>query len=144
MAGIDSKVTRKIGGMYPTMKSCCQYLFKGRSRSICVMLPAAVFLLVLLIFASGAGADERPDAGEDKTNSAPSDSTKDDLLLFWEEKELYVQTATRSEKPLSQVAENMTVITSRLWMRIPWPMSSVRFPGCLLILVDRTLLVRLK
>lgn len=42
--------------------------------------------------------------------AAPSDS---DLLLFWEEKELYVQTATRSEKPLTQVAENMTVITAR-------------------------------
>jgi vitamin B12 transporter len=36
-----------------------------------------------------------------------------DLLMFWEEKELYVQTATRSEKPLTQVAENMTVITSK-------------------------------
>ena len=37
----------------------------------------------------------------------------DDLLLFWEEKELYVQTATRSEKPLTQVAENMTVVTAK-------------------------------
>lgn len=37
----------------------------------------------------------------------------DELLMFWEEKELYVQTATRSEKPLTQVAENMTVITSK-------------------------------
>lgn len=36
-----------------------------------------------------------------------------DLLMFWEEKELYVQTATRSEKPINQVAENMTVITAR-------------------------------
>ncbi len=42
--------------------------------------------------------------------AAPS---QDDLLMFWEEKELYVQTATRSEKPLTQVAENMTVITAR-------------------------------
>ncbi|MFA7403913.1 MAG: TonB-dependent receptor plug domain-containing protein [Pelobacteraceae bacterium] len=41
---------------------------------------------------------------------APSD---EDLLMFWEEKELYVQTATRSEKPITQVAENMTVITAK-------------------------------
>lgn len=42
--------------------------------------------------------------------AAPAD---DELLLFWEEKELYVQSATRSEKPLTQVAENMTVITAK-------------------------------
>jgi vitamin B12 transporter len=42
--------------------------------------------------------------------AAPSD---EDLLMFWEEKELYVQTATRSEKPITQVAENMTVITAK-------------------------------
>lgn len=40
-------------------------------------------------------------------------TSKDDLLMFWEEKELYVQTATRSEKPITQVAENMTVITAK-------------------------------
>ncbi|MDD2852394.1 MAG: TonB-dependent receptor [Desulfuromonadaceae bacterium] len=38
---------------------------------------------------------------------------EEDLLMFWEEKELYVQTATRSEKPIFQVAENMTVITAK-------------------------------
>lgn len=40
-------------------------------------------------------------------------TSKDDLLMFWEERELYVQTATRSEKPITQVAENMTVITAK-------------------------------
>lgn len=40
-------------------------------------------------------------------------TSTDDLLMFWEEKELYVQTATRSEKPINQVAENMTVITAK-------------------------------
>jgi vitamin B12 transporter len=40
-------------------------------------------------------------------------TSDDDLLMFWEEKELYVQTATRSEKPIDQVAENMTVITAK-------------------------------
>ncbi|OGU13418.1 MAG: hypothetical protein A2076_17370 [Geobacteraceae bacterium GWC2_53_11] len=39
--------------------------------------------------------------------------SKDELLMFWDEKELYVQTATRSEKPINQVAENMTVITAK-------------------------------
>ena len=42
--------------------------------------------------------------------AAPTD---EDLLMFWDEKELYVQTATRSEKPISMVAENMTVITAK-------------------------------
>jgi len=40
-------------------------------------------------------------------------TTKDELLLFWEEKDLYVQSATRNEKPISQVAENITVVTSK-------------------------------
>lgn len=53
-----------------------------------------------------AGAAERVQVAM----AAPSD---DDLSLFWDEKELYVQTATRSEKPIGQVAENMTVITAR-------------------------------
>lgn len=50
-------------------------------------------------------------AGQIKVAMAAT--SQDDLLMFWEEKELYVQTATRSEKPLTQVAENMTVITAR-------------------------------
>jgi vitamin B12 transporter len=37
----------------------------------------------------------------------------EDLLMFWEEKDLFVQSATRNEKPISQVAENMTVITAK-------------------------------
>lgn len=40
-------------------------------------------------------------------------TTKEELLLFWEEKDLYVETATRYGKPISQVAENMTVITAK-------------------------------
>lgn len=40
-------------------------------------------------------------------------TTKDELLLFWEEKDLYVQSATRNEKPISQAAENITVVTSK-------------------------------
>jgi vitamin B12 transporter len=99
--------------MYPEARPCCRKLFPGRSRSVCVMLPATLFLFGLLIFVASAGAAERPEATESKTNGAPSGSTKDDLLLFWDEKEIYVQTATRSEKSLTQVAENMTVITAK-------------------------------
>ena len=44
---------------------------------------------------------------------AMASPTDDDLSMFWDEKELYVQTATRSEKPITQVAENMTVITAK-------------------------------
>ncbi len=47
------------------------------------------------------------------TQLALAEPAQDDLLMFWEEKELYVQTATRSEKPITQVAENMTVITAK-------------------------------
>jgi vitamin B12 transporter len=77
------------------------------------MLPATLFLFGLLIFVVAAGAAERPEAAESRVNGASSGSTKDDLLLFWDEKEIYVQTATRSEKSLTQVAENMTVITAK-------------------------------
>ena len=44
---------------------------------------------------------------------AQSREVVEDLLMFWEEKDLFVQTATRNEKPISQVAENMTVITAK-------------------------------
>ncbi|MBI5015512.1 MAG: TonB-dependent receptor [Deltaproteobacteria bacterium] len=37
----------------------------------------------------------------------------DELLLYWDEKDLYVESATRCELPRSQVAENVTVITAR-------------------------------
>lgn len=49
-------------------------------------------------------------AEEEQSFLSPS---KDELLMFWDEKELYVQTATRSDKPINQVAENMTVITAK-------------------------------
>ena len=40
-------------------------------------------------------------------------TTEEELLLFWEEKDLYVQSATRNEKPISQVAENITIVTAK-------------------------------
>ncbi|MBI5443777.1 MAG: TonB-dependent receptor, partial [Deltaproteobacteria bacterium] len=36
-----------------------------------------------------------------------------ELLLFWDEKDLYVESATRSPKPLSKTAENIAVVTAR-------------------------------
>lgn len=71
-------------------------------------LLAAACLGTALFFLPVNGAAET-----EKTQPATTTTSKDDLLMFWDEKELYVQTATRSEKPISQVAENMTVITSR-------------------------------
>jgi vitamin B12 transporter len=109
----DSRTNQKTGRMYPEARSCCRKLFPGRSRSVCVILPATLFLFGLLVFVTSAGAAERPEAAESKANGASSGSTKEDLLLFWDEKEIYVQTATRSEKSLTQVAENMTVVTAK-------------------------------
>ncbi|TWJ13656.1 TonB-dependent receptor [Geobacter argillaceus] len=44
----------------------------------------------------------------------PSDSAgNNELLLFWEEKELYVESATRVEKPLDETAENISVVTAK-------------------------------
>jgi len=44
---------------------------------------------------------------------AQSKEAVEDLLMFWEEKDLFVQTTTRNLKPISQVAENITVITAK-------------------------------
>lgn len=40
-------------------------------------------------------------------------ATAEDLLLFWDAKDLYVETATRHFKPISQAAENMSVVTAK-------------------------------
>jgi vitamin B12 transporter len=65
-------------------------------------------------FCLGAALLCAPRIGEAEQRQVDVAATSDDdLLMFWEEKELYVQTATRSEKPINHVAENMTVITAR-------------------------------
>lgn len=71
------------------------------------LLAASLTWAALLAAPAGAEAEVG------RMRVAMATPSQDDLLLFWEEKELYVQTATRSEKPLTQVAENMTVITAR-------------------------------
>ncbi|MBI5664809.1 MAG: TonB-dependent receptor [Nitrospirae bacterium] len=45
--------------------------------------------------------------------AALTTATAEDLLVFWEAKDLYVETATRHFKPISQTAENMVVITAK-------------------------------
>ncbi len=47
------------------------------------------------------------------SRSEKSQETIQELLLFWDEKELYVQSPTRHEKPISQAAENITVVTAK-------------------------------
>ncbi len=46
------------------------------------------------------------------TALAQPDEEKNFLLLYFTEDELVVQSATRSPKPLSRVAENITVVTA--------------------------------
>lgn len=75
------------------------------NRWITRLLATSLLGMTLLCFPQAGAAEQTQVAME-----APPD---DDLRMFWDEKELYVQTATRSEKPISQVAENMTVITAK-------------------------------
>lgn len=71
------------------------------------------FLLVPSVCIS---SEDNKVSGMEETKKAvfaQSREVVEDLLMFWEEKDLFVQTATRNEKPISQVAENMTVITAK-------------------------------
>lgn len=72
-------------------------------------LTLAALLVVTTMLAGTALAQENA-AG--RTDVALA-TTKDDLLVFWEEKDLTVTTATRTDKSLSETAENMAVITAR-------------------------------
>ncbi len=73
------------------------------------------FMIILFLFClSPAASSQPPDNGSgEKIQVASQYTTKDELLLFWDEKDLYVQSATRYEKPISQTAENMTVVTAK-------------------------------
>lgn len=80
-------------------------------------IPAVLSLIIALQILSGGSALQAADIsgpGSHKIAAASaSEETIKDLLLFWEEKDLYVQTATRHEKPISQAAENITVISAK-------------------------------
>ncbi len=50
---------------------------------------------------------------ENSTVEKAENNANNELLLFWEEKDLYVESATRVEKALSQTAENISVVTAK-------------------------------
>ncbi|MDA8239980.1 MAG: TonB-dependent receptor [Nitrospiraceae bacterium] len=80
----------------------------------CFVVAVAVFVFYLFFFPV-SGFSSETDAGNQTEGGGMSaaELTKKELLLFWDEKDLYVQSATRHEKPISQVAENMTVVTAK-------------------------------
>ena len=82
----------------------------SRSGWLVVRLLLALLVCNLLLLSDFAGAQ---DADRSAGEAAVAGSDNQDLLLFWEEKELYVETATRTAKPISQVAENMVVVTAK-------------------------------
>ena len=101
-------------------RSCCKKIDRpptserlGKRAGIRSIL--TLLALNLLLLSNLAAAQEKEDLNNDQTleETAAVDTSNQDLLLFWEEKELYVQTATRTAKPISQVAENMEVITAK-------------------------------
>jgi len=101
--GMDACASRgdsRAGGA--TQAVCSRRL--GR-RLLLTLLACCLLLSANLAFAR---EDDQPG-----TEAADIDLSKQDLLLFWEEKELYVQTATRTAKPISQVAENMVVVSAK-------------------------------
>jgi vitamin B12 transporter len=65
--------------------------------------------LSLLALALPAEAARKPAHHEAELALA---TTREELQLFWDEKDLIVESATRTDKPLSQTAENMIVITA--------------------------------
>jgi len=97
--------------------SCCENR-DGGATSVAIrrslgrrLLPTLLASsLVLCLMAAVAQANDQP---ESETKVTVAEPPNQDLLLFWEEKELYVQTATRTAKPISQVAENMVVVTAK-------------------------------
>lgn len=78
-----------------------------------LLLP--LLALNLALWSDPAAAQEKEAIEDDQASQQVmiDNNSNQDLLLFWEEKELYVQTATRTAKPISQVAENMEVITAK-------------------------------
>ncbi len=68
-------------------------------------------MIFLMLSSPALGQDDASSPGEMQV--ASSSETEQELLMFWEKKDLYVQTATRYEKPISQTAENITVITAK-------------------------------
>jgi vitamin B12 transporter len=75
----------------------------------------AAVTVLLLLPSGGVASDEAPasrEPGLERTALA-MDTTEAELRMFWEGKDLYVQSATRTVKPISRVAENVTVVTAK-------------------------------
>jgi len=81
-----------------------------RSRKFGLGLLLTILGSSLFLWSDRAAARESDRSGAE---AALAGSSNQDLLLFWEEKELYVQTATRTAKSISQVAENMVVVSAK-------------------------------
>lgn len=96
--------------------SCCENRDGGATsvmqrrsgRRLLPTLLASSLVLCLMVAVAQASDQAEPDP-----KVTVAEPPNQDLLLFWEEKELYVQTATRTAKPISQVAENMVVVTAK-------------------------------
>ncbi|GAM08672.1 vitamin B12 transporter BtuB [Geobacter sp. OR-1] len=80
---------------------------KRRGNRLSV-LKGAIYAIPLLALALPAAAQSHGKIRSDDLALA----TREELQLFWEEKDLIVESATRTDKPLSQTAENMIVITA--------------------------------
>lgn len=89
--------------------------YTGAFMSVKVWGPFFLFIFFLLpAVCSSSEGDNRSDMKETKSEVySQSKEAVEDLLMFWEEKDLFVQSATRNEKSISQVAENITVITAK-------------------------------
>jgi vitamin B12 transporter len=81
-------------------------------RCLLIVLSLVVPFVCLAAADSGASAASTELTSSEETHSRSSEVV-DDFLLFWEEKDLYVESPTRNVKPISQAAENMTVITAK-------------------------------
>ena len=83
------------------------------SNKIWVLFLLCIFLFVPAVCISSEDNISSDMEATKSTVYAQSKEAVEDLLMFWEEKDLFVQTATRSVKPVSQVAENITVISAK-------------------------------
>jgi vitamin B12 transporter len=77
-----------------------------------------LIVLFLLIPIVCLAADDGPSDALTKVTASGDTLDKSseevkDLLLFWDEKDLFVEAPTRNLKPVSKVAENITVVTAK-------------------------------
>ncbi|HAM35508.1 MAG TPA: hypothetical protein DEB40_01745 [Elusimicrobia bacterium] len=83
-----------------------------RTRPKFCLILAAELLFTGLVRPEWSAATPATDP-DSRPTSALRPTTKEELLLFWEEKDIQVQTPTRAAKPISQTAENISVVTAK-------------------------------